>query len=263
MRKSARPTRRRRGTSLVETTVAATILTTVFAVAFPVMGSISDAGTEGGARVHAQGDNRQALLKISRDVMNASLTARDDFGGVRLEVLGGSARQTLTGHLGVTSATHGGVGSQLSGGVGNAANYYANATANAHGSGSRGQTIAGRDRDTTTSFTVLDAGAQRPRELRFTTNTRLRFQKVLNYSWGADGEPVIQWGPWVEYTVQGRQLVRIENGLTQVVSPNCSGFDVVQTTANTLKITLVTEHRTRDGKTVATQANHMEVVPKN
>lgn len=252
--------RRRRGTSLVEMTIAASIIAGVLAVAFPTMNSIGSAGEAGRAQSWTQADNRQALLRVSRELMNASLSATDTFGNPRLEVLGGNARQTLTGHVGVSTATHGDP-TTSGGAIGNATNYYK--TTAGTGSGSRGTTVTGRARSESMTASTYDGGAARPREKLFTDNSRLRFQKILSYAWGADGEPVINWGGWVEYTVQGRNLVRIEGTRTVVISPNCSGFSVERTAANTLLLTLVTEHRAADGKNTSTHANSIEVVPKN
>lgn len=253
-------TRRRRGTSLLEMTIAASIIASVLAVAFPTMNAIGNAGESGRAQTWTQADNRQALLRVSRELMNGSLTATDALGNPRMEVLTGATRKTLTGDVGVTSATHG-APTTAGAGVGDASNYYK--TTDGTGSGSRGGTKTGRARSTGMVAATYDAGASRPREKLFTANSRLRFQKILNYSWGADGEPVINWGSWVEYTVQGRNLVRIEGANTVVVSPNCSGFYVERTAANTLLLTLVTEHRASNAKSTAALANSIEVVPKN
>lgn len=259
--------RRRRGVSLVEMTVAASILATVLALTFPALKTIGDAGDDGRAQSWTQADNRQALLRIARDVMNGSVTAADDLGNLRFEILEGNARESITGNLGFTSEITN--VSQVnttaaSGSYGSTTNYYSGATGRAAtGSGARGGTRIGRDRSATGTAAEYDAGAFRPRERYFANNSVLRFQKILNYTWGADGEPVINWGNWVEYRVVGRRLVRIENGNTLVVSPNTSGFAVERTAANTLLITLVTERRSVDGTRPAVQANHIEVLPKN
>lgn len=274
MHTQVRAPRRRRGLSLVEMTVASTIIVGLFGAAVPVMSSISSAGEDGRSRSWTQADNRQALMRISRDVMNGSMTATDTLGNPRFTVTTGNARSSLSGHLGNASGGSGGTTAAGQDPAGHAygwtignnnphANSANSATASL-GSGARGGTHIGRDRSTTLDADEYSAGAGRPRDKFFTANSVLGFQKILNYSWGADGEPVINWGPWVEYRVENRELVRTENGGNRVVvSPNCSGFLVETTTANTIVITLVTERRSRDGKGVTSQANQVEVVPKN
>lgn len=259
-------TRRRRGTSLVETTIASAILVVVLGATFPVMKSVSDAGDEGRTKSWTQADNRQALLKIARDVMNGSLTATDTSGNLRFEVLAGNARTTLTGDTGSANTSRSLLtSSQISGDkltLGDTGNYYKSTTAGAFGSGTRGGTRIGRTRSAGFADEI-STGALRPRERLFTNDSVLRFQKILSYAFDASGEPVINWGNWVEYRVQGRNLVRIENGDTKVISPNTSGFRVEATAANTLMITLITERRSADGKDIARQANQVEVLPKN
>lgn len=261
--------RSRRGTSLVEMSVASTILVAAFGLAFPAMKTIGDAGDEGRASSWTQADNRQALLRIARDVMNGSVTAADAMGNLRFELTTGGDRQSLTGDLGFTSTVETVSTTSLPNGnaygfFGNSNQYYTTASgAAAAGSGSRGGTKIGRERAATGNAQEYDAGAFRPRERYFAANSVLRFQKIRDYTWGADGEPVINWGNWVEYRVNGRELVRIENGDTQVISANTSGFLVERTTANTLHITLVTESRVRGERRFARQANHIEVLPKN
>ena len=265
--------RRRSGMTVVEMVIASTILLVVFSIAFPTMSSVSNAGTDGRVRSTAQGDNRQALTRIMRDLLNASATAVDDTGQVRMEILDGEARHSLSGNLGYTSeivlrSESSGGGGVLAtstgvGGVGMAANYYGGDPDGGLGSAARGGTKIGRTRSDSLSAEEYEAGAMRPRERYFAANSRLRFQKVLDYSWGLDGQPVIAWGPWVEYRVEDRELVRLEGAQRIVVSANTSGFRVERTAANTLLVTIVTDRHSSDGKIVATQANHFEVLPKN
>ncbi|MCE9638030.1 MAG: hypothetical protein K8T90_20200 [Planctomycetes bacterium] len=258
--------RRRRGTSLVETTIASAILVVVLGAAFPVMKSVSDAGDQGRTRSWTQADNRQALNRIARDVMNGSLTTTDTSGNLRFEITVGLERSTLTGDTGCVNGSRTLLtSSQIGGtkvGIGDAANYYKTTTAGALGSGTRGGTRIGRTRSAGFADEI-STGALRPRELQFGSDSVLRFQKILDYAFDASGEPVINWGNWVEYRVQGRNLVRIENGVTRVISSNTSGFRVEATPANTLMITLVSERRSADGKDIARQANQVEVLPKN
>jgi hypothetical protein len=263
---------RARGTSLYEMTVAATILCGDLALALPAMKSISDAGDDGRARTWARGDNRQALLRVARDAMNGSLTAADAMGDPRFEIQDGDARQSLSGDLGFTSTTtssstttSGSSGaSGGSGGIGSASNYYGSTDGpGATGSGARGGTHIGRARSDGAAAEQFDAGASRPREAYFARDSVLRFQKIRDYTWGSDGQPVIEWSGWVEYRVRNRNLLKIEDGRETVVSPNTSGFRVLRTGANTVQITLVTERRVAGGGGVASQANHVEVVPKN
>jgi len=263
-----RPSRlRRRGTTLVEMSVAGTIIVAALAVAFPTMNSIGRSGQSGRAQSWTQADNRQALIRISRELMNGSMTATDTLGNARMEVLSGTTRTMISGHdHDEDDQREGGHGTPTSttSTIGSASNYYKSTTAGASGSGTRGRTVIGRARsDAMGSANTYDAGAARPREKVFNTNSRLRFQKILSYAWGADGEPIINWGGWVEYAVQGRNLVRIEGTQTQIVSPNCSGFLVEPTSGRTLLLTIVSEHRSADGKEVSRVANSIEVVPKN
>lgn len=276
MRQQMKSARRRRGMTIVETTIASSILVGVLAAAFPVMSTMSDAGSTGQIISLTQADNRQALIRMSRDVMNGSLTATDTLGALRFQILTGDDRSTLTGNLGSTTsgrtlrtaANIRGTGDS----IGDIKNYYDRADddddkkerkkRDRKGSGKRGGSISGRIRSDDFADEI-STGAVRPREVQFLADSVLRFQKVLDYGFDVTGEPVVTWGNWVEYRIRNRNLIRIENGRTQVVSANAVGLRVQATTANTLIITLITERRTRETKEIARTATQIEVFPKN
>lgn len=292
---------RARGRTVLELTIASTMMIIVLATAVPAFIRIAKAGGEGSTRTVVESDNRAALIKIARELQNTSLTLLNGTGGTVFAVTVDTANQptrlTFDGGLlpddGTRTAALEGVtaGDAVGGpntttstacgacklgqttghtcgladGVKNDGGVYGQTPLNPlnAGSGRRGVTKSGRARSLTASGFTFGTAASRPRARVFPNNSILSFQKVVGYTISGSGEPILTWSTNVQYRVQGRSLVRIQDGVTQTVSRNCTAFFVEQTDAGTVVISIVSERRASATGEITTQSNQYEVRPKN
>ncbi len=130
------------------------------------------------------------------------------------------------------------------------------------GSGARGLTHVGRSRDVGGSA-VYGGSASRPRRRAIARNSVLRFQKVVGFSIDDFGTPSAQWSTPIEYRVDGRRLLRVQDGRTSVVAVGVVGFRAELTDVGSILVTIVSQAATGRTGRVTFQANQIEVMPKN
>jgi hypothetical protein len=132
------------------------------------------------------------------------------------------------------------------------------------GSGRRSYTRSGRTRSQTGSLYTFGNASLRPRNRNFTLNAIVTFQKVIGYWIDTNtNAPVLNWSTPITYRVQGRDLVRQQDGRTLIVSRNCSCFFVEQTDAGTIVLSLISQRRAPSTGEVTQQSNQVEIRPKN
>ena len=265
------------GITVVETTLATSLLAGALVIALPVLKQTGDSGDEGSARITSQIHNMQALTRLGTELQNTSTTALDPSGSFRFEILDGAAPTPLedarTGDLGGfrgvlggsqdTSATAAdGTLSVVTGSVG-AGGTVAGV---GRGSGARGGSRIGRVRSESLVGAVpTGSPAMRPRRTDIPLNSIVRFQKVEGYAVNAvSGGLDVDWSSTIEYRVSpGNELVRIQDGVTETVAPSVVGFRAELTDAGTLMLTVVTQRRVARTAAVTFHANRLEVLPKN
>lgn len=274
---------RQAGSSLVETTIAASCTLLLLGVAIPAFTSAGDAGDEGAARVRVDSETRHALLSMAREMENASVTAVDGAGLPRLTIEDGEDPEPMTtgsivngdtdmgGFLGVlggetndsNSATDPNAGALITGTapVDTTTNPLENL---AYGSGARGGTTSGRTRsDSLVGTEGYGTAALRPRHAVIAKNSVLTFQKVTGYTIDSSGAPVVTWSSPITYEVVDRELVREQDGLTSVMCNTCVGFQAQVSDVGTVLLTIVSQAKSHAKGGLVAEANQIEISPKN
>lgn len=113
---------------------------------------------------------------------------------------------------------------------------------------------------------LLGEAKEQAREKNITTQSRLRFRKVIGYRFNAAAGTILpEWSPEVVYQINNlRQLQRTVAGRPPtVVALYVDAFDVDTSVDGTIVITLITAKRRPSGRGWRRYANSITVHPKN
>lgn len=122
--------------------------------------------------------------------------------------------------------------------------------------------------DATQEDGTWDVGGNRAqaRELVVTSQSRLRFRKVIGYQFNAGtGSILPEWSSWITYRVDPeRRLIREVPGRpTRTIANHVDVFHVAGQTDGTVVVSLVTGRRAPDGRSTRRYANSVTIHPKN
>jgi prepilin-type N-terminal cleavage/methylation domain-containing protein len=264
--------RTERGYTLVEVVIVVTLMSGIVLFAMETSSSITSASSYGRRLLRVQSENQESLWRIANDLQNASSDTDPVTNEPRFEIIDdvsvlelktrtaenlaiGDTSDTILGTKVVSAGVVDGDGA-----LGDNVVIEEDIAANTAPVDDV-KTIGALTLQETEESEIIEG---RPRLMKIAQNSRFTFRKVVGYNANpSTGEVSKIWSTPVSYYVRGRQLIREQDGQTQVIGHDISAFKVFGEDKGNFRVFLRSQVRNPETGEVVTASGSVEVNPKN